>query len=432
MQAAEFCDDEPDLDFPHDPTTYATHGLHPFAAKCPPPLANWIIRRWSREGDWVLDPLAGSGTTLVEAQLLGRKGLGVEIDPLARLLCRVKTTPLPPELLHRYCAWVLSTVEAHCDQYRRGHRSLALPTFPGRDYWFLPEVAAHLAIIKGAITALPAPMKFKRFFYVALSSLILARTSVANARDIVHSRPHHVRHPTPPDVLARFRQRLVRMQAQMDRFVGLLSQMQRPPAAQIVGDDARTLPLADATVDLVLTSPPYCNALDYTRAHALAIAWLADVLAIDLEAYRLLGRRYIGSDRAACSYQGERAEEVLQIPLVRQIVTDISARDHQKGRVVQRYFADMWRVLGQIGRVLRPGGHAALVVCPSNIRKMPIPTHRAFVHMAQDIRLPGPWRFELVFQRDRTINDRRRLMPYMGMQERMRTEYVLIFQKVPE
>ncbi len=46
------------LDFHQHPTSYATHGLHPFAAKCPPPLVAWILQRWSSAGDCVLDPMA--------------------------------------------------------------------------------------------------------------------------------------------------------------------------------------------------------------------------------------------------------------------------------------------------------------------------------------------------------------------------------------
>src|SRR5207247_5048241 len=84
---------EEDLDFSPAGHIYATHGLHAFAARCPPPLVDWAITRYSSPGDLVLDPMAGSGTTLVEACLLGRAANGAEIDPLARLVAKAKATP---------------------------------------------------------------------------------------------------------------------------------------------------------------------------------------------------------------------------------------------------------------------------------------------------------------------------------------------------
>jgi hypothetical protein len=64
---------------------YATHAIHAFAARRPPPLVDWAIGRYSTPGEAVLDPMAGSGTSLPEACLLGRAARGADIDPLARL-----------------------------------------------------------------------------------------------------------------------------------------------------------------------------------------------------------------------------------------------------------------------------------------------------------------------------------------------------------
>src|SRR5579884_2382206 len=260
---------EPDLDFLTHATNDVTHGLHPFAAKCPPPLVAWLIERWSQPGDTILDPMAGSGTTLIEAQLLERRSIGVELDPLSCLLCQVKTTPLDVAEVTRLSIELLADVERRCARYDAGARDHIppLPEFPRRDYWFLPEVSAKLALIKSAIAEAAVPPAYRRFFYVAFSSLILARTSVANARDVVHSRHHYRRHEVTPDVAAIFRQRLLRMASQMQAFTERLAPLGQAHPAQVIEHDARHLPLPTGTLDLVLTSPPYCNALDYTRAH---------------------------------------------------------------------------------------------------------------------------------------------------------------------
>src|SRR4051812_21202498 len=83
-----------DLTFSAAGNLYATHGIHPFAARCPPPLVDWAITQFTGAGDVVLDPMVGSGTAMVESCLLGRRAWGADIDPLARLIAKAKATPV--------------------------------------------------------------------------------------------------------------------------------------------------------------------------------------------------------------------------------------------------------------------------------------------------------------------------------------------------
>ena len=82
--------------------TALTHGLHKYPAKFFPELPRWLIRRYSIELDTILDPFSGSGTTSVEALLLKRNSVGIDVDPFSRFLSKVKVTPLEEEEL-RYC-----------------------------------------------------------------------------------------------------------------------------------------------------------------------------------------------------------------------------------------------------------------------------------------------------------------------------------------
>jgi len=86
-----------DLDFESSDSTYTSHGIHPFAAKFPPQIPRLFIEELTQSGDSVLDPMAGSGTAIVEALVLRREAFGFDIDPLAVRLCTVKTTWLDPQ-----------------------------------------------------------------------------------------------------------------------------------------------------------------------------------------------------------------------------------------------------------------------------------------------------------------------------------------------
>ena len=83
-----------DFDFSGSDTTYLTHSLHPYPAKFPPQLPRTVLKKYGSADMTVLDPFCGSGTTLVEARLLGFNAVGVDVNGLSTLLSKVKATPL--------------------------------------------------------------------------------------------------------------------------------------------------------------------------------------------------------------------------------------------------------------------------------------------------------------------------------------------------
>jgi hypothetical protein len=294
--------------------------------------------------------------------------------------------------------------------------------------WFLPEVATNLGHVKRHIAAVDTSPEIRRYFWVAFSSLILARTSVANARDIVHSRHHYWQHATTPDVLGIFRRRLTIMRRMMKEFTSHCS-----PGGQItvLDGDVRTIPLPDNSVQLVFTSPPYGTALDYTRAHALAVGWLQDVLGINVNAYALHARKYIGTERAVRTTFNIDRSPLPDIKQLREVLEQLQITDPKKALALNKYFVDMATAIFEMGRVVQPGRRIVLVVCPSHIRKTQIPTNELLIQIATQLTLPAGHSLRLEQQIERTIDDRKRLLPYMteAFGQRMRTEYVIVLQK---
>ncbi|TAK20320.1 MAG: hypothetical protein EPO26_18240 [Chloroflexota bacterium] len=425
-----------DLNFAGQRTAYGTHGVHSFAAKFPPQLARWGIESFSEAGETVLDPMVGSGTTLVEARLLGRHGLGVDIDPLARLIAAVKSTPLPTDVLAAATRHLL--VDAGADfadlrlareygiPFRDAFRDIPIPEFPNRDYWFMPKVSEELALLRRRLDRID-PKPIRDFFYVVFSSTIITKSSssVANVRDLAHSRPHFATPRVQPDVLRAFVTRLARMtRAMNDLTEGCAS----PSSARIIGDDARRLALADRSVDLIFTSPPYVNAIDYPRAHKFSLFWLGDALGTSTDAYRDLGRSYIGTDRVPIKTCHALTRERFGIASLDATIERLAEADPRRAGVASRYFDDMGRALSEMGRVLRPGRQAVIVVCPSRIADVNVATHDLLAELAE-ARTSGVLRH--VETHERTLDDSRRQLPITRGRfgPGMRTEFVVVLRR---
>jgi hypothetical protein len=421
------------LNFDTANSLHTTHGLHAFAAKCPPQLVKYGISQYSKPGETVLDTMMGSGTTLVEARLMGRNGIGYDLDPLARLIASVKSRPLRDETIEAAFDQVLRRAKADLKAIRAGGASSAAtaratpPEFPRRDFWFNEDVCVALALISCHIDRADASNGVRNFLWVAFSSLILSKTSVANARDIVHSRPHRYEHPKPPDVIERFALRVKRMRAQMCEF---RTECSEAPAARISArcGDARRLGMREETADLFFTSPPYVTALDYPRAHWLAVAWMQKALGITPEQYGELAQRYIGSERGAMKGDFKVDRAIGRFASASDVLRRLAETSPRQAKLAQRYFQDMARALKTGTRVLKTGRHAILVVCPSHIRKVHVPTHEVLVEIGRSVGL------RLKRRHVRTISERRRVLPYLpeDFGSRMSTEYVLVFQKSKE
>lgn len=413
------------LDFTASGHLYATHALHAYAARCPPPLVDWAIERYSAPGEIVLDPMVGSGTALVEAVLRERRAWGAEIDPLARLIAQAKATPLDPAGIED----ARSTIERLLAEDRLDAKWR--PRLPNLQKWFRADVCRDLSRLRDAIRRVSSDDEnLARLLWTAFSSLIVARTSVANARDLVHSR-HHIRDwQENPDAPGLFLARLARMANMMRDYRSRLGDV--VPEVRLIGEDARRLPIDDGTVHCIFTSPPYVSALDYVRAHFFAVAWMSDVLGVSLDEYRLLGRAYVGTDRAPLRDRaGADAPPLIGVAAIDEVVAEIAAEHLHRAWVVWRYFCDMSSVLREATRVLVHGRHAVLVVCPSNIRKVPVATHELFVALADQL-APGEERWLTLEElHERTIHDHRRVMPYLetAFGPRMRTEYVVVLRR---
>ncbi len=174
---------EVDWDFNGANTTQLTHGLHPYPAKFIPQIPRALIAALSAPGETVADIFCGSGTTLVEALLLGRNAVGIDANPLACLISSAKTTRLGPgdeEALRRVALYAHTLAErialrAEAPLFRAGPfvSPASRPDDKAIEFWFEPFVVEELAEARLWCVGLPTEAA-RHVALVALSAIIVA------------------------------------------------------------------------------------------------------------------------------------------------------------------------------------------------------------------------------------------------------------------
>jgi site-specific DNA-methyltransferase (cytosine-N4-specific) len=238
-------------------------GLHPYPAKFVAELPRAILDILPiSPGTSVLDPYCGSGTTLVECQRRGITSVGVDLNPIACLMTRVKTGPLPdgvPAAIHA----VLKHTQLQDD--------VPVPAIPNLDHWFLRPIQKALAALASAIAS--ARPEYLDLFRLALSSIIV-RVSNQESDTRYAAIEKNVSAKDVYFAFARSVQRIVSALAKRDY---LLSD------ARVIEADTLALRPDDIEVPigLVITSPPYPNAYEYWLYHKYRMWWLGyDPLAV--------------------------------------------------------------------------------------------------------------------------------------------------------
>jgi hypothetical protein len=306
--------------------------------------------------------MMGSGTVVAIARSLGHRAIGIDIDPLSALNAAVWTTPIAK-------GQVLATLKPVLVRARQLVGSIrASEAFPpGADaetidflkYWFDRDCRRELLALTQVIFRLRSE-PVKRVFWTALSRMIIAKDSgVSLARDLSHSRPHKVyqRAPTTPfEQLAKSVEHVVRNCIDV-------SVTPRGPRVQTSVGDARKIELPSESVDVIVTSPPYLNAIDYMRCSKFSLVWMG----YTIPQLRQIRARSIGTEIGT-----ERSADVTELFERSGIALDES----RSTKMIVTFARDMVRVLSEVRRVLVRGGTVIMIVGESTVRGKYIPTAR--------------------------------------------------------
>lgn len=272
-------------------TSYATHGLFPYRGKFHPQMIKALLNVMGIEpGMVVLDPMAGSGTTSVEAALMGVDSIAVDASPFCELLARTKVAALEVDLAPLRA--LLETPRA----LQRTHAALGTEEgmLRARDRTYQPRNMSRPA--------------FDLLALAFLDARGYAERSARKSQDAFFG-----------DVLRKY---VTTVEKSQRAWRGLGAKL---GTARVVRGDARSLEIADASVDGVLFSPPYSFAIDYLENDASHL-------------------RYLGHDPRE----------------LRTVMIGLNGR--RRADQITAYFEDMEKVLAETSRVLKPEGRCTIIV----------------------------------------------------------------------
>ena len=354
-------------------TRNLTHWYHPFHGKFIPQIPRTIIEHLTEPGDTILDPFCGSGTTLIESNVLNRRAIGVDISPIALLLSRVKTTYIRPELLELEFDRLRKAIE------EKSAKSV-IPEFPDREIWYNVKILQELGNIWGQIIATKdRDEDVFRFFQVAFSSIL---KTVANRSykwnwafigdNLLPKIDKYV------DPHKYFFSTAKRMVSSMREF----GDAKTNQPIEIIQADTRNLSQhLNTTINLIITSPPYCFAVDFNRYYRLSYYWFG----WDINKHRDI---------------------------------EIGARS-KRGRkdAVDVYFADMEKSIKELYEVVLDGGYCCFTLGDTKR------DNKTIAAVDRSIELALGEGFKLI------NNSYRELSKQSMPQKRISKEAVLIFQK---
>lgn len=393
-----------------------TRPIHPFPARMAPDLALSELSHL-KSSSVVLDPMVGSGTVVRQASQLGHRAIGFDLDPLAVLMSVVWTTPIDAAKLSQFCRNTLNVIKST-------KANLRLPWIDGDqemcefvEYWFAERQRNELRRISFVLAQLDgsrlrgSSRLACNFMRLALSRIIITKNQGASlGRDISHSRPHKVCEKSDFDVMSAYEKSIFQMQRILETA---------PPAGNVtvrVGD-ARSLSEVDNdSVDVVLTSPPYLNAIDYMRGHKLALVWLGYKLS-DLRQIRTSS---IGAERS------KRDKLTSLFDDIQRSMCETEKLTSRHAGMTMLYAEDIYRLMSEVTRVLRPGGKAILVVGNSCLKGVFVKNSKGVIKAAAAVGL------KLIREVERELPAQHRYLPMPHASEvplgkRMRTETVLTF-----
>lgn len=391
-----------------NPNSY-THGMFKYPCKFIPEIPRWGINAFlPQKRGIIFDPFSGSGTTLLEANINGIDAYGTEIDDIAKLIIKVKTTALDLkqiEFLEQSYLEIINIIS-------RDDAELFRPEIDNLEHWFSENTINELGRMKAYIDHIEND-DIRDFFKLCMVSII---KRVSNADD-TSPKPYVSNKiiKVPPTVEKEFSTVFHRYKQMMSELLSVA----KMGNTNIIQGDALEFSMSSG-IDLAITSPPYINAFDYGRTMRLENLWMGTLTEEEL---RQKKSQYVGTEKIDSKMEKSDFSILEKSNLLKGYYEQIVEQDEKRALIVKKFFEDMEKNLHCTYRQMNTGGKYIIVIGNSTIRKVNVESWKVIEEIANKMGFKTIQYFNYIIQ-----NPYIRI-PRKGMGGKISRDYVLVLKK---
>ena len=399
---------------------YLLHDLHPYKGRFYPQLIKPLINSFCKPKDIILDPFCGSGTTLLEANLMGITSIGIDLNPIALFITKVKMQSLYMSYNDALvnCERTLKDLKRRIMLLRKNNNRYVslkdkdskayslyhlLDSIPNKEAWFNQGVLEELFLIRMTIDECEIP-EIRDFMLLALSAIV---KDVSNW-DSSSLRQRLLKIPKSNVMTLESFQDKLRTNLMLLRSFEIIRNKIDPIKANysIINGDSRNLDsLENCSINAIITSPPYSTSasLPYIETDKLSmyiLGLLTPKLKSNLKT-SIIGERDISENQRLkleedfiTNYEDipipSHIKSIIRHLLLQNRKNKVGFRRRNLASTLYRYFNDMHQCIDEMNRVIRPGGTLCLITGDSytkvgGTKKVLIPTTRTIREMTEGV-----------------------------------------------
>lgn len=361
------------LDFKGTSAKYSTHRYHNYPATMIPQLPNLFINAVNKfqKINKIYDPFMGSGTTLVESRIKGINSVGVDLNPLAVLMSKVKTKIIDKKVLLSEWNKLDKMINETKHQFNMGKKNLEFPTFKNISYWFKDYVIIDLQIIKESIMNI-SNVDVKNFFLICFSETV---RHVSNTRDNEFKMYRIAKNKLDewnPDVFKYFRKVAKRNISYNNESPKMSGNIQT-----ILGSSMNVPSIKDNSFDMLITSPPYGDSkttVAYGQFSRTGLQWL-DLDEIHSNDVPKLDSRLLGGKVKNKEIKKTGSKKL------NNILGQLELIDKKRALEVSQFYEDLFNTLKEIKRVMKSDSYQFWVTSNRTVKGLSLTTNEIITEL---------------------------------------------------